>query len=196
MFEIFESFITTQGNFTADELKLMRGPAIERKLRRRQLLLHEGEVCRHKVFVCKGLIRTYRLKNDGTENIMRFVPENCWNVDPQSYNSQTPTKYNIDALEDTNVILWSKESMDELFAAIPTLRVYSEKLKEHSLDATQNRVLANISDTAEEKYEDFITSYPEVFRRVPLHMVASYLGVSRETLSRIRHARLKRQKEF
>jgi len=192
MFEIFERYITNEANFTKEQVELLRGLAIERRLRRRQLLLHEGEVCRHKAFVCKGLLRTYRTKNDGTEIIMRFAAENTWNIDPQSYNTQTPSRYNIEAVEDTDVILWNRESMEEIFATIPAFRAYSDKLKENTLDASQNRVLVNISYTAEEKYEDFITTYPDIFRRVPLHMVASYLGLSRETLSRVRHARVKR----
>ena len=195
MFEVFETYIVANASFTKDELILIHSLSTEKKLRRRQFLLHEGEVCRNKIFVCKGLLRAYRIKEDGTENIMRFASENGWMLDPQSYNKQTPSRYNIEALEDTEVILWSRENVDELLASIPAFKSFSEKLKENSLDESQNRVLMNISYTPEEQYQEFITSFPDVFRRVPLHMVASYLGVSRETLSRIRHAQLKRQKE-
>ena len=195
MFELFETYITAEASFTKDELNLMRSLSTEKKLRRRQLLLHEGEVCRHKTFVLKGLLRTYSTKNDGSEYNMRFAPENCWTLDPESYNNQTPSRFNIEALEDTEVILWSRENLDELLVSVPAFKSYSEKLKAISLDASQNRVLMNISGTAEEKYQEFITSFPDIFRRIPLHMVASYLGVSRETLSRVRHAQLKRQKQ-
>ncbi|KAI9436390.1 cyclic nucleotide-binding-like protein [Russula earlei] len=170
MFEIFEAFIASEASFTPEELMLVRSLATEKKLRRKQLLLREGEVCRHKAFVCKGLLRTYRTKEDGTESIMRFATENSWSTEPQSYNKQMPSQYNIEALEDTKVILWSRESMEELFIAVPSFRLYSEKLKEHSLDASQNRILMNISYTTEEKYQAFITSFPDIFRRVPLHM--------------------------
>ena len=158
--------------------------------------MHEGEVCRFKAFVIKGLLRTYRTGDDGAEYNMRFAVENGWMLDTESYNSQLPSKYNIEALEDTEVLLWSRETMDKIFEAVPAFRSYSEKLKTSSHDANLNRILMNISYTAEEKYQEFVTSFPDVFRRIPLHMVASYLGVSRETLSRIRHAQLKRQKEF
>ncbi len=186
MFEIFEAFIATEAAFTPEELMIVRSLATEKKLRRKQLLLHEGEVCRFKAFVCKGLVRTYRTNEDGTESIMRFATENSWSTEPQSYHKLTPSRYNIEALEDTKLILWTRESMEELFVAVPSFRVYSEKLRENSLDASQDRILMNISYTTEEKYQAFITSFPDIFRRVPLHMVASYLGVSRETLSRIR----------
>lgn len=194
MFENFSTYITANGSFTEDDLKLMCSLSVTRKLRRRQYLLQEGEVCRYKTFVSKGLLRTYLRKDDGAEYIMRFAPENSWAVDHESYNYQTPTKYHIEALEDAELVLWTRENFDELLASIPALSPFSEKIKTNNLDASQERILMNISYTAEEKYQQFITSFPDIFRRVPLHMVASYLGVSRETLSRVRHAQIKRQK--
>lgn len=194
MFEIFEAYITSKASFTREELTHMRQLSVVKKLRRRQLLLQEGDVCRHKTFVAKGLLKIYRIKDDGTEYIMRFAPENSWMVDPESFNNQTPSKYNIEALEDTELVLWTHENVHALFLAVPAFKSFSEKLLMNTINASQERILMNISYTSEEKYQDFINSYPDVFRRVPLHMVASYLGVSRETLSRIRHAQLKQQK--
>lgn len=194
MFEHFEAYIKSHVDLPAEELKYMRSLAMEKKLRRRQLLLKEGEVCRHKVFVVKGLLRSYQLREDGTEHIMRFAPENTWMIDHGSYVNQTPSKYNIEALEDAAVILWSRDDFEELMAASPTIKAFSEKVKETSFEAIQERILVNISYTVEEKYENFITSFPEVFGRVPLHMIASYLGVSRETLTRVRQGRLKHLK--
>jgi CRP-like cAMP-binding protein len=195
MFEIFENYITSLGSVTKEELALIRAQATEKKIHRRQFLLQEGEVCRHKVFVASGLLRTYRVKDDGTEHVMRFAPENSWSIDPESFHTQTPSKYNIEALEDSRVIMWSREAFMELFVAIPALKQLSEKVMERSINESQNRIFMNISYTAEEKYEAFIRQFPHVFTRVPLHMVASYLGVSRETLSRVRHSQLKRVKE-
>jgi CRP-like cAMP-binding protein len=195
MFEDFEAYITSQDSFTKDELKHMRSLSIVKKLRRRQFLLQEGEVCRYKTFVVKGLLKTYRLKDDGTEYIMRFAAENSWSVDHESYNNQTPSKYYIEALEETQAIQWTREDFDQLLDSIPALKTFSEKIKANNLDASQDRILMNISYTSEEKYQQFVTSFPDIFRRVPLHMVASYLGVSRETLSRIRHAQIRHQKE-
>jgi CRP-like cAMP-binding protein len=188
LFPYFESYIRTQASFTKDELAYMQSLAIERKMKKRQLLLHEGEVCKYKGFVVKGLLRTYHTKSDGTESIMRFAPENWWCVEPESYNTRIPSKYAIDALEDSELIMWTREHVELLFAAIPAFRTFSEQLLTGSISAGLNRVLMNISYTAEEKYQAFVTSYPDVHSRVPLHMVASYLGLSRETLSRVRRA--------
>ncbi|WP_298736091.1 Crp/Fnr family transcriptional regulator [uncultured Chitinophaga sp.] len=193
MFEEFEAYITSHAGFTKDELRQMRLVSTVKKLRRRQYLLQEGEICRYKTFVVKGLLKTYRLKDDGTEYIMRFAAENAWSVDHESYHKQTPSRYFIEALENVTLIQWRKEDFDVLLENIPALKTFSEKIKSDNLDASQNRILMNISYTSEEKYQQFITAYPDIFRRVPLHMVASYLGVSRETLSRIRHAQSRPQ---
>jgi len=195
MFENFEAYIRSKGRVTDEELRLMLVKAKAKKFRKRQLLLREGEVCQHKIFVSKGLLRTYRLKEDGTETIMRFAAENSWNVDHESYHNQTPTKYNIEAIEDSEVVLWTREDFEGLLLMIPLLRELADQLRIDNLHASQNRILMNISGSSEEKYREFVTRFPDIFRRVPLHMVASYLGVSRETLSRIRHAQVHQPKD-
>lgn len=187
MFENFEIYITAKGSFSKDELQFMQSLSVSRRLGRHQFLLQEGELCNTKTFVTKGLLRAYLLKDDGTEHIMRFATENNWMIDHESYTFQTPSRYYIEALEDTEVISWTKENIDMLFDAIPAFKKISDQLKEKSMNESQNRILANISYSAEEKYKAFIAANENVFRRVPLHMVASYLGVSRETLSRVRH---------
>ena len=187
----FETYIRSHGSVTDEELRLMLSKATTRKYRRRQLLVREGEVCQHKIFVSKGFLRTYRLQEDGTETIMRFAAENSWNVDHESFYHQTPTKYNIEAIEESEVLLWPRDGFEALVLVVPVLRELSERLRIDTLHASQDRILMNISATSEEKYQAFVTAFPEIFRRVPLHMVASYLGVSRETLSRIRHAQVK-----
>jgi CRP-like cAMP-binding protein len=168
--------------------------ATVRKFRRRQLLVREGEICQHKIFVSKGLLRIYRLRDDGAEIIMRFAAESSWIVDHESYYHQTPTKYNIEAIEESEVIMWSRENFESLLLVVPVMRELAEQLRVASLHASQDRILMNISATSEEKYQEFVNAFPDIFRRVPLHMVASYLGVSRETLSRIRHAQMNQSK--
>ena len=195
MFEIFERYILTQILLTPDDLQFIRSLSTIKKIRRRQFFLREGEVARHKIFVCQGLLRTFSRAADGTEYAMRFAAENTWTTDHESYYHQIPSRLNIDAVEDTTMVQWTKENFSELVEAIPALKTYSVDLMAGSMNAIQGRLLGNISYTNEEKYQDFINTYPDIFRRVPLHMVASYLGVSRETLSRIRHAQMKQQRD-
>jgi CRP-like cAMP-binding protein len=190
--ESFEAFLTAEANLTKDELSRVSSLSTFKKIRKRQLWLKQGEICKHKLFIVSGLLRTYRLSDNGEEYILRFSPENSWLVDLESFRNGTPSMYNMDALEDTEVMLWNEKSFNELYSTIPAFRKYAQMLMGKTVLDAQERIMMNISYTSEEKYQDFITSFPDVFNRVPLHMVASYLGVSRETLTRIRHAMVKK----
>ena len=186
MFEVFINYIITQVALTAEEIEMVRKAHIYRKIRKRQFLLHEGEVCRYSCFVVKGCLRSYRISNDGNEHILRFAVENWWVNDNESYHTGEPAKSNIDALEDSEVILISKENLDLLLIKIPNLQRLIDQLLTRSYDASQHRIYLNISSTALEKYDHFIKTYPTLLARLPLRTIAAYLGVSRETLSRIR----------
>ncbi|WP_158796194.1 Crp/Fnr family transcriptional regulator [Pedobacter sp. L105] len=187
MFEAFEIYLKQKADLTDGEIDAVRAVSIEKKIRKRQYLLQEGDVCHYNCFIVKGCLRLYRVGEDGAEHILRFGVENWWISDRESYNTGNPSKSNIDALENCEVILIDKPAFDDLLTTIPRLKNYIEVLKARSFDASQNRIMTNISSTAEEKYQNFMTSFPDIFYRVPLHMIASYLGVSRETLSRIRN---------
>jgi CRP-like cAMP-binding protein len=187
MFEVFAAYLKEKAGLTDQELEQVRAVTIPKKLRKRQYLLQEGDVCHHNCFVAKGCLRNYRVGEDGVEHILRFAIENWWASDSESYHNGTPSKNNIDALEDSELLLIEKEEFNNLVNNIPNFRDFRDRLKTRSIDANQNRIMSNISDTTEEKYSNFIKSYPDIFNRVPLHMIASYLGVSRETLSRIRN---------
>jgi CRP-like cAMP-binding protein len=194
MFEKFEQYLRHHlPELTDEQINRIRLVSVVRKVRRKHFLLHEGEVSCHKIFVVQGLLKTYSIAEDDNEYIIKFTPEHKWTTDPESYINRTPSKYNIEAIEAAEVVLWSREDLKSLRAAIPAINAFLESMMAHGIAETQKRLLMNISSTAEERYLDFITSFPNVFRRVPLHMVASYLGVSRETLTRIRHLQLSRK---
>ena len=186
MFEAFRKYISDKANLTDQELDMIEAVSVNKKLRRRQYLLQEGDVSRHATFIAKGCLRQYRLADDGTENIMRFGVENWWMSDRESYVTGQPSKSYIDCLEDSELIFWTKENFDLLQKQIPGLHAFIESLLARSFNAKENRIHAAISFTAEEKYNTFLKNFPDIFNRVPLHMIASYLGISRETLSRIR----------
>lgn len=186
MFESLAVYLREGAGLSDEELSLVKQVTIERKLRKRQYLLQEGDVSHYNCFVAKGCLRLYRIGVDGAEHILRFAVENWWMSDYESYNSGHPSKGNIDALEDSDLLLIKKQDFDALNGAIPRFRLFRERLDARSYDASQKRILSNISETAEERYINFIKSYPQFYSRVPLHMVASFLGVTRETLSRVR----------
>jgi len=187
MFERFAAYLKEKAGLTDEELKLVAEAAIiPKRLRKRQYLLQEGDICQYNCFIAKGCLRMYRVSADGNEHILRFGIENWWMADYESYNSGRATKNNIDALEDSELLLIKKEDFEALFKSMPKLQTFRERLEARSFDASQNRIFSNISETAEEKYDNFIKTYPDFYSRIPLQMIASYLGVTRETLSRVR----------
>ena len=186
MFEIFENYIRQKVKISDDEIAMIQAASSVRKLRKGQSILHEGEVWAITCFIASGCCRLYRYDKEGTDHTARFGIENWWISDQESYNNQTPSYYNIEALAASTVIVWTKEKWDELLTIIPAIRLFNEQLLARGYESSQRRIFSLISHTATEKYLEFQQTYPGVFNSVPLHMVASYLGISRETLSRIR----------
>lgn len=193
MLALFETYLRAQNLPLSDaDIRQIGAAAIEKTVLRKQLLLQEGEVCQFKYFVVRGFLRTYRTDADGNEHILQFSPELTWSTEAESYTNRTPSAYNLDALEDSQLLMWSRDRFDDLREQIPLLKAFSEQLISQNLFASRNRIYKAISSTPEEKYEDFIRAHPGLIQRVPLRMVASYLGVSLKTLTRIRHAQLQR----
>jgi CRP-like cAMP-binding protein len=188
MFEQFEAYLSSQVNLTQDEWRMLRSLTSTKRVGKRHFLLREGEICQHKIFVGSGLLRSYYVREDGSEHIMRFSPENTWTTEHDSLFKQIPSRIYIEALEDTEVVLFTRDALEKIHFTIPEFKAYTDRFLTSALSATYERIMMNLSYSSEEKYQDFITTFPDVFNRVPLHMVASYLGLSRETLSRIRHA--------
>jgi CRP-like cAMP-binding protein len=186
MVESFLNYLTARSTFTDAELQQIEALALVKQLKRRQFLLRQGEVCRYMAFVVSGCLRLYRTGDDAVEHILRFAPENWWLNDYESFRSGQPAKGTIDALEDTLVLLWSKESWERLKRDIPAFDLLQDQLLSRSLDSQVDRLHATMSLTAEERYHAFLKSFPGLYQRVPLHMIASYLGITRKTLGRIR----------
>jgi CRP-like cAMP-binding protein len=192
MFDIFRKYLADRITLTDQEFELIESVMVFKKLRKRQYFLQEGDVCHFSAFVCKGLLRYYYVDNKGQEYIMQFAPENYWTSDRESMASDMPSKYNIDAIEDSEILLLKKEDFEMLRKTIPAFNDFvNETLKKNVL-VLQERIHVSISLSAEEKYSNFISKYPAINNRVPLHMIASYLGVSAETLSRVRSQSFKK----
>lgn len=186
MFEIFEKYLRMHTAISVEDLELIRAGSVQRTMRKWQPILQDGEIWRTNCFIAAGCLRLYRLDNEGKDHTLRFAVDNWWITDFESYNHSTPSLYNIEALAASTIITWTKEKWGELTEAIPVLRNFNDTLLANSYEASQRRIYSLISCSAEEKYTEFQKTYPNVFNRVPLHMVASYLGISRETLSRLR----------
>lgn len=186
MFSTFKSYLNQFVEISDEDFEIICKAGVERNLRKSQSLLHDGEVWNYNCFIVSGCFRLYRFGEDGTDHTMRFGIENWWMTDQESYNKGTPSEYNIEALAKSTVLLWKKDSWQNLISTIPALKLFEEGLQARAYEASQQRIYSLISGSAEEKYLTFQKTYPNVFNKVPLYMVASYLGMSRETLSRIR----------
>ena len=157
-----------------------------RKFRKRQYMLQAGRTDRYENFVIKGLLRAYSVDSRGQEHIVMFAPEDWWISDLYSVIAETPATLNIDAMEDTEVLSIEKPDLEELFLKAPKFERLFRILLQNAFIAQQQRILNSISQTAEERYLQFRTKYADIEQRVPQHQIASYLGITPETLSRIR----------
>ena len=159
-----------------------------RTIRKRQFLLKSGEISRCETFVVKGLLRNYTVDKSGYEHVAMFAMEDWWVSDLYSFLTQTPGNQFIDALEDTDVIQIDKSDIEKLYIEVPKFERLFRILLQNAYVAHQQRILSSISLTAEEQYLAFIRKYPSLEQRVPQHQVASYLGITPETISRIRRS--------
>lgn len=187
MFDNFINYLTSKIELTTDEIARVEQVCRLKKLRRRQYLLQEGDTWHYNAFVSKGLVRTFRVDDKGVEHIFQFSPENWWAGDRRSYLYDEPAKFNIEALEDSEVILIPKGDFETLLEEIPAYSTFHRNLLDRSIVVFQNRIHMGNSYTAEEKYNEFLRMYPDILNRIPQHMIAGYLGLSPETLSRIRN---------
>jgi len=176
---------------TGEETGLIKNNFVPKKLRKRQYFLQEGEVCKYMAFIVRGAMRQYSVDDKGVEHIVQLSIENWWAGDRESYVMLTPTIYNIDAWEDTEMLLITRADMTML-NPIPAITQMARKLDEGHSIALQKRLNASISLPAEKRYTEFANAYPEFLQRFPQHMIASYLGITRETLSRIRRQVVKK----
>lgn len=192
MSDIFFKYLSSQFPLTEAEFESFRKVITIKKLRKKQYLLQEGDIWRYNAFVSKGFLRTYRVDDKGQEHYLQFSIENWWAGDRQSYIADEPATYNIDAFEDSEVVLISKEDFEDLLIEFPAFNRFMRNLMEKSFIALRNRIHSNISFSAEEKYQDFLKTYPNMTNRMPQHMIASYLGITPETLSRVRNQAAKK----
>ena len=189
LIKYINSYSNTQ--LSEGEVELIKSTFVPKRFRKRQYLLQEGEVCKHFAFIVKGAMRQYSVDDKGAEHIVRLSIENWWAGDRESFVMLTPSVYNIDAWEDTQALLITKAgllTLDPIRAISEWIRKLDEK---HSI-ANQRRLNASISLSAEERYNDLAKTYPEFLQRFPQHIIASYLGITAETLSRIRKQAIKK----
>ena len=187
MFASFEKYLLEKSNLTKEELRKIEAVCQYKRLRKRQYLLQEGDVWSYNAFVVKGCMRVYKIDEKGNESILSFAIENWWTGDRESLLTGNPSAYNIDALEDSEIILINKPNFEKLCSDIPSFNELVGAILQKSFIASQRRIQTFLSLSAEERYLQFIGTYPQLATRIPQGMIASYLGITAETLSRVRN---------
>jgi CRP-like cAMP-binding protein len=160
--------------------------AKERKIKRRQFILQENDICRHYSFITDGCFKMYGIDKSGKEHNLQFAAENDWIADLGSFHSDKPSKLYIEALEPSVIIQLEKKDLIFFYVNYPTFNRNFRVIIENKFIELQNRVLQNISSTAEERYLTFLEQYPTLSNRLAGTQIASYLGVTPEFLSKIR----------
>jgi CRP-like cAMP-binding protein len=193
MYDVLHKKISELVSITDEEFEFCKTLFIPKKLRKKQFLLQDGDKCKYTTFVEKGTLRSYTVNEKGSEHILHFAMEGWWIADLSSFLTSEPSQFNIDAIEDSELLLITLPSWELLLQKLPMLERYFRILIQNNLIATQNRLMGTLSLSAELKYERLLNTFPECLQRVPQHMIASYLGITRETLSRIRKQRLSKK---
>jgi CRP-like cAMP-binding protein len=171
---------------TGKEIEELISLFAERKIKRRGFVLHYGDVCRHFTFVVSGCLKMYAIDPAGKEYNLEFAAENEWVSDLSSFYSEKPAGVYIEAIEPSVILQITRQNLIYLYANYPKFNSTFRIIIEHKYIELQNRVLQNISATAEERYMYFIDQFPKLASRLPNTQIASYLGITSEFLSKIR----------
>jgi len=198
MYEIFIQYIKKHSTvpLTESEIDLIKSVVVCRKLRKRQCFVYEGEVSKYSAFIIKGAMRQYTVNDKGMERTVSLFLETGWAGDRESFMTGAPSHYFVDAWEDTEALVISRTDYLNLWMSIPAIVEMSGKLTDEHSFAMQKRLHSFITLSSEERYFNLEKTYPEFLQRFPQHIIASYLGISRETLNRIRSHTLRPMEHY
>lgn len=180
------TFLTSNIDIEEKEINELIEKCKTISVKKGDFLLRQGESCSHTFFVEQGLLRQYTIDDKGKEHIIQFAPENWFITDRESVYFKKPSNYFIQALEQTRVLLLDENFILQLSFKSKNFVEFNNKLLHNHIRNLQKRINLLLSATAEERYLDFIQVYPDIMLRVPQILVASYLGITPESLSRVR----------
>lgn len=168
------------------DAEILKSHSRLKRVRKRQFVSEQGEVCRYENFVAEGCLRCYHIDAKGVERTVQFAVEGWWVADLRSFLTEAPADFTVEAVEASLLIQFGRREMEELYRRIPALERFFRILVQNALVASQKRIVDAFGEDAKTRYADFRRHYPEIEKRVPLYMIASYLGIAPESLSRIR----------
>ena len=178
-------FLTSNVDFDSLELEALISNCTMKQLAKGEFVLREGDICNHSFFVEKGLLRQYSIDDKGKEHIIQFAPESWFVSDRESMYFGRPSHFFIQAVEESVVMMIDDQFMAEITKQNPAFIEFNNKLLHNHIRHLQFRIKMLLSATAEERYLEFVKIYPDILLRVPQTMVASYLGITPESLSRV-----------
>ena len=184
LFDYINSYLPD--GISESDFEIVKSYFTTKRLRKKQYFLQEGDICKYYGFVLSGAMRQYTVDDKGTIFIVQLFIENWWVGDRESYTTSTPSIYNIDAWEDTNLLLITRSDVLELINRCPAFAEMLRIMDDRNSVANVKRLTSSISGGAEKRYADFVSSYPNFLERFPQHIIASYLGITKDTLSRIK----------
>jgi CRP-like cAMP-binding protein len=177
-------------NLSEEEKTLLISVLKIRKIKRKQFIEQPGFVSKYRTYVVNGALRAYFIGTDGQEHTISLAVEDWWIGDPGSFLFREPATQFIEAIEDSTIMQWSYESEQVLLEKIPELPVVMMQRWQRTAIMIQQRVISNLSLSAEQRYDEFASKYPIFIKRIPLYIIASYLGMTREFLSKIRNQKI------
>jgi CRP/FNR family transcriptional regulator, cyclic AMP receptor protein len=186
MFHQIDEYLNRCSVLTSQELELFHSFLRHRTVKKRSFLLQQGEICRFEGYILKGCLKKYYIDSQGNEVILQFAVEDWWISDIASFTEQKPSNLFIQSLEDTELLMIGHDSKEKLFSSIPWLERVFRLMVQRSYSVLESRFYATIAHSAEERYLDFLDRYPDIPNRVPQTQIASYLGITPESLSRIK----------
>jgi CRP-like cAMP-binding protein len=186
MFHQLHKTLVSKISVSDAEFEIVKTFFKPKKLRKKQFLLQEGDICYRLAFVEKGSLYSYSTDSKGIQHVIQFAFDGWWIADLYSYLTGEKSLYSIEALENCELLILDQEDEKELIRQFPRYEVYTKILYQNAYVALQRRLEATLGLSAEEKYSRLMDNYPILSERVPQHLLASYLGITPETLSRIR----------
>jgi CRP-like cAMP-binding protein len=179
-------------SLNSEEETLFLSKTETKTFKAKTLLLSAGEISKNTYFVNSGILRSFNINDNIIEQVLHFACEGWWIGDMYSYVSGKPGNLFIEVLEDAEIVSISKENHQHLYEEIPKLERFFRILAENSLVAHQERLMDNLSLTAEERFEKFCTKYPTLIQRVPQKQIASFIGVTPEFFSKMKAKMLRK----